>query len=559
MTKQRFAAALAAVFLGLLGGFGGGPAAARERLTIGVSQFPPGFNPLIESSAVLAYIHGLTRRPITAYDADWKLVCMLCTELPSAENGRITNETRADGKPGKAVRLTIRPDLFWADGTKVTSADIRFTWEMARHPLSGVTNSDFFTNDILDITVIDEKNLIIHRKDRCDAADMADFFVMPAHLERPVFAADAKEYRNRTLYNADTLNPGLYNGPYRIAQIERGSFVVLERNPHWKGARAPFETITVRAIENTAALQTNLLSGQVDLIAGEIGLSLDQAMALANREKQRFQVLIDQSLYFEHIELNLDHPALADRRVRRALLLGIDRAALNAQLFAGQQPPALSFLNPREAAFSEAVTAYAFDPAASDRLLDEAGWARGPDGMRRNAAGAKLALEFATTAGMRSREQVQQILQRQWRERGIDIQIRNQPPRVLFGRTLDRREFTGLAMFAWVAAPNQVPRTVYHASAIPSEANNWSGQNYAGWRNEEVNTLIEALETRCEPDAQRNNWARLQAVFTEELPQLPLWFRANALVLPTWLAGVRPTGHQYPSTLWIEEWRAEGG
>lgn len=550
--KQVLACALAALSLLSFG------AQARDALTIGVSQFPPGFNPLIESSAILAYIDGFTRRRITAYDADWKLVCMMCTELPSVENGRIADETRADGKKGKAVKFTIRPDLFWADGTKVTSEDIRFTWELARHPLSGVTNSDFFMNDIVDITVIDENNLIIHRKDRCNAADMADFFVMPAHIEKPIFAQDAKEYRNRTMYTADTVNPGLYNGPYRIAKIERGSFVTLERNPHWKGPRAAFETVTVRAIENTAALQTNLLSGQVDLIAGEIGLSLDQAMALANREKQRFQVLIDTSLYFEHIDLNLDNPILADRRVRQALLHGIDRAALNAQLFGGQQKPAHVFLHPREEMFSDAVTQYAFDATKADALLTEAGWTKGADGIRRNTKGERLSLEFTTTAGQRSREQVQQILQRQWRSIGIEVLIRNVPPRVMFGQTLDRREFKGLAMFAWVAAPNQVPRTVYHETAIPSEANNWSGQNYTGWRNAEVNSLIEALETQCAPETQRANWTRLQQIFAQELPQLPLYFRANALILPAWLKGVQPTGHQYPSTLWIEQWRVEG-
>jgi peptide/nickel transport system substrate-binding protein len=533
-------------------------AAARTALTIGVSQFPPGFNPLIESSAILAYIDGFVRRRITAYDGDWKLVCLLCTELPSVENGRIVEETRADGTKGKAVRFTIRPDSYWADGTKVTSADIRFTWELGRAPLSGVTNSDFFMNDIVDITILDEANFVVHRKARCDAADLADFFVMPAHLEKPVFAQDAKEYKSRTLYNADTTNAGLYNGPYRIAKIERGSFVVLERNAHWKGARPQFDTITVRAIENTAALQTNLLSGQLDLIAGEIGLSLDQAMALANREKQRFQVLIDTSLYFEHIDLNLDNPILADVRVRKALLAAIDRDALNAQLFSGQQPPALSFLHPRESAFTKDVTQTKFDPAAAAALLDEAGWKKGADGIRMNAKGERLSLEFATTAGQRTRELVQQILQRQWKAVGIEATIRNQPARVLFGQTLDRREYKALAMFAWVAAPNQVPRTVYHTSAIPTEANNWSGQNYSGWRSDEVDRLIEALETQCDATVQRANWTRLQQLYTETLPSLPLWFRANALVLPLWLKGVQPTGHQYPSTLWVERWRAEG-
>ncbi len=53
-------------------------------------------------------------------------------------------------------------------------------------------------------------------------------------------------------------------------------------------------------------------------------------------------------------------------------------------------------------------------------------------------------------------------------------------------------------------------------------------------------------------------WHRLQALYASELPALPLYFRAEAYILPRWLEGVTPTGHQYPSTLWIEHWRAGG-
>ena len=50
-------------------------------------------------------------------------------------------------------------------------------------------------------------------------------------------------------------------------------------------------------------------------------------------------------------------------------------------------------------------------------------------------------------------------------------------------------------------------------------------------------------------------WTRLQAIYAEELPSLPLWFRADAHVWPSWLEGVRPTGHLNPTSLWVEEWR----
>ena len=52
-------------------------------------------------------------------------------------------------------------------------------------------------------------------------------------------------------------------------------------------------------------------------------------------------------------------------------------------------------------------------------------------------------------------------------------------------------------------------------------------------------------------------WARLQALYAEELPSLPLYFRSEPHILPQWLEGVAPTGHMDASTLWVEHWRAK--
>ncbi|MGI9491465.1 MAG: peptide ABC transporter substrate-binding protein, partial [Geminicoccaceae bacterium] len=74
-----------------------GPArAVKEELVIGVSQFPTAFHPLIESHVTQAYVLAMTQRPITGFDADWELVCFLCTELPTLENGKAVIEKQDD-------------------------------------------------------------------------------------------------------------------------------------------------------------------------------------------------------------------------------------------------------------------------------------------------------------------------------------------------------------------------------------------------------------------------------------------------------------------------------
>ena len=114
-------------------------------------------------------------------------------------------------------------------------------------------------------------------------------------------------------------------------------------------------------------------------------------------------------------------------------------------------------------------------------------------------------------------------------------------------------------MFAWISSPENVPRTVLHTDHIPTAENGWSGQNYTGFSNPEMDALIEAIEIELDPETRRGMWHRLQAIYAEELPVLPLYFRAQSYVLPDWLEGVVPTGHQNGSTLWIETWHRRAG
>ena len=546
---------LIALALGLVQGLPGKAAAGGAgELKIGISQFPSTLNPLIDPMLAKTYVLAMTRRPITAYDHDWQAACMLCTELPTLENGLAQREETPEGKPGIAVSYAIHPGATWGDGTPVTTDDVIFTWQVGRHPKSGVASNEAYRR-VLSIDRTDAKHFTAH-VDRVtyDYSQSAGFTLVPAHIEKPIFEAAPAEYRNRTAFKTDPTNPGLYFGPYRIAEVVSGAHIALVPNPTWYGQEPAFDRIVVRAIENTAALEANLLSGAIDMISGDSGLTVDQALAFEKRHGARYNIFYQQGLFYEHIDLNLDNPVLKDVRVRRALIHALDREALSQQLFEGKQPTAHASVSPLDWAHSEAIRKYPYDPAEAGRLLDAAGWRDVKDGFRHNAAGKRLTLEIMSTAGNRTRELVEQVLQSQWREAGIDVRIRNEPARVFFGETVTKRKYPAMAMFAWISSPESVPRTTLHSEEIPTEANNWSGQTDTGYVNPELDKLIDAIEIELDRTKRKALWQRLQALYTEDLPVIPLYWRANPNVLPKWLKGVRPTGHQGTTTLWVEEW-----
>lgn len=530
------------------------PAKAKDELTVGLSQFPATFHPMIDSMAAKSYVLGMVRRPMTTYDKDWKLVCLICVELPTVENGGAKRVTLPDGKEGMEVTFRIKPDATWGDGKPVVADDALLTWEIGKHPRSGVTSGEGYRR-ILKIETPDPKTLIF-TSDRVTFSynDFSQYDFIPAHLERARFEQDPETYRRRTGYDTDTANPGLYNGPYRITNVQPGASITLEPNPHWAGRKPHFKRIFVRVIENSAALEANLLSGSIDYVAGELGFTLDQALALEKRQAARFDFNYVPSLLYEHIDFNLDHPILKDARVRRAMVHALDREALTRQLFEGKQRVAHSFMGPRDPMSAPDVPVLGFDLARAQALLAEAGFDRVVNGIRQNATGERLSFEFGTTAGNRLRETVQQALQSQWRRAGIEVRLRNEPPRVFFGDGTSKRRFQ-LAMYAWFSAPESVPRTTLHSEMIPSEANGWQGQNYPGVREPEIDAAIDALERELDPAKRKPIWARIQTLYAQNAWVLPLYFRADPFVIPKWLTGIEPTGHQYYSTLGVENWR----
>lgn len=529
-------------------------AAAQERLVIGISQFPGTMHPSFGSMMAKSYVAAMTRRKITVYDPDWKLTCLLCTELPDLEKGTAEYVDMEDGTPGIAVTFELDPRAVWGDGTPITTKDVLFTWRVGRNETTGVDNQELYRR-IENVVAHDERRFTMHiNKRTCEYQAVNDFNLLPAHIDTVNFDPEPREYQHRTAYVRNPADPGLWYGPYRLAEIVPGQHIRLVRNERWWGKRPHFDEILVRVIENTTSLSSSLLSGEIDMIAGEVGLSMDQALSFEQRAGDRFQFLYRAGLFYEHIDLNLDNPILADRRVRRALLMGLDRDAISQQLFAGRQSVAHGQTHPLDDVYNENLPKYAHDPKAAASLLEEAGWTRGPRGIRQNADGQPLQLELMTTAGNKTRKDVQQVLQAQWKQLGIDVRLRNQLPRIFFGDTVSKRQFSGLAMFAWFSSPRNIPRSTLHSDMIPVAATNWAGQNYTGFRNAEMDRVLDDVEVKCEPSENMALWHKLQKIYAEELPALPLYYRANTFILPKDLQGLTPTGHQYPSTNWVENW-----
>lgn len=538
-------------------------AAAQKTLKIGITQYPSTFHPMIDSMLAKTYVNAMVRRPLTIHDVNWSPICMLCTEIPSFDNGRARHVTLDDGTKTVAARYTLDPDAVWSDGVPLTTDDIIFSWNVGRHEMTGVSNFELYAKDVIDIKKLDDKNFeITFEKEKCDFALINDFNVLPRHIEQDVFNADPATYKNTNHFDSDPTNRGLFYGPYVIEDVKPGQGITLIKNPKWWGAPPAFDEVRIIVIENSGALSAQLLAGQIDMIAGELGLTLDQALSFERRVKKsrpgQYQIIYKPGLVYEHIDINQDNPHLSDPRVRQALIYGINRKGISEFLFKGKQPVAHSSVNPLDEIYNPDVRTYDYNPKRAGELLDAAGWKlSNSDGYRYNKNGERLNVIQMTTAGNKARELVEQAVQSDWKKIGVASTIQNQAPRVLFGQTTRERRFTDTTMYAWMSSPQNIPRTTLHSTMIPSSDNNYAGQNYPGYKSKNMDRILDDLEVVCSEKENRALWSELQDLYAADLPALPLFFRSEVYVLPSWLKGVEPTGHQYPTTNWIENWRVE--
>ena len=542
-----------------------GPKLNNTELKIGMIQEFENFNPLIATMNATTIMSKLVMRDLVTIDADGKWVPQLAKSIPSLENGGAKLVTVGGVKKIEAV-WEIQEAAVWGDGKPVICDDYAFAIKVASAATVSVGEKEVYTQ-VEKITVDPlnpKKCTFLYDKAKWDFHQLGTFHALPKHLEEKIFnmyGAENGGYEKNSLYVKDPYNVGLYNGPYLLQEIQLGDHVTFVPNPKWWGEPAKIKKIIFKLIPNTGTLEANLRSGTIDMIS-TLGMALDQALAFEKKVKAEtlpYNVLFQPSTVYEHIDLNLDNAALKDVRVRKALNFSMNREELVTSLFEGKQSPAIHSVTPKDPWYTDdpaKVTIYKYNPREAERLLDEAGWKAGADGIR-TKGGKRLSFTLMTTAGNKTRELVQVYLQNKWKQVGIEVNSKNEPARVFFGETTKKRAFDSMALFAWVSSPENSPKATFLSTNIPSAKNGYSGQNQMGWINKKVDKLLLDLDLEFDHSKRVATVHEILKYYTDEVPVLPLYYRSDVAVIPTQLKGFRLTGHQFPETNEVEKWNLE--
>lgn len=407
-------------------------------------------------------------------------------------------------KKGLVWTLRLRKNVLWHDGRPFTSRDVRATMESVFDPN---TPCDLDLN--LPMVV---------------SFEYPDDFTVIVRLDRPspLLAVPLSEIAILPAPEAGGSAATVGTGPYRAAGTPEGGQMVFTRYEGFHLGAPAIEKIVLKEIPNDAERAKALVEGTVDVAP----LASWNLLTLVGRPDLRVARM--RTGAWRGMALNLRRPALQDRRVRQAIDLSLDRDEIALFALPKGGTAAYQPVPPGSWAFSEEMNQPYRDLGTAKRLLEEAGWTLGEDGLRRRMpAGGPLTLRLIVWKDETFRRTAAGIIQKQLKEIGVQVDLvevdNAEYERLSSEMGEDHDAFIG----GWgsLLDPWDNLFKKFHSGG---------SQNYMGFRNETIDRMLDEARLATEPEAGKDLYLRLMRQLREEAVLLPL-------VYPDYLYGIAST------------------
>jgi peptide/nickel transport system substrate-binding protein len=474
---------------------------------------------------------------LVAITSDGSPTPRLLAQLPSFDNGLW--RLQPDGKMETTYRL--RSDVFWHDGTPFTANDVAFSLQVNRDPEVPNSNQDAVRLiDRWDVT--DPTTIVVTWREAYPFADRMehrDLYTLPRHLLEQSYTQGSKEaFLTQSYFNTDYV--GL--GPFRVNRWESGSHIDFTAFDRYFMGRPRLDTIRVQFIPDLNTMLANLNARSIQVMMTLGGTPDFDAMMAIKRdwEASRYGTMLMDPISYRFLEPQKYHSPqpqdLTDPRVRRALLLGVDREGLARTIFGEFGIVADSWVHPTFGNYrllQDTITRFPYDPRQASALLAEAGWQRGGDGVLEKG-GTKFNMTLRDTDGERD----SLIVAANWKEIGVVATHEHRTAAALRDRE-DRATFTGADITSNPMGAAAVIRRLASYN-IPTAQNRWTGTNRGGYVNPAWDDLdvrmLNSLQESQRVDVERE----LLRIAMTDLPVLPLYFRWDLVPLGSGLKGPVP-------------------
>ncbi|MGE0714921.1 MAG: ABC transporter substrate-binding protein [Alphaproteobacteria bacterium] len=280
----------------------------------------------------------------------------------------------------KTYTFKLRQGVKWHDGKPFTADDVKYAIEKVVTPYT--SRGRVYFGDVEEITVPDPYTVVFRLKAPVpffmNVFQPGEAPILPKHILETIDTSSAGPLRQSAL-----MRQPVGTGPFRLKEWTRGSHVILERNPdYWRKGHPCLDQIVLRVLPDGAARAIALESGEVDLAPmsalPEAELERIAKLPQIETSKQGAEAL-GPNMW---LEVNMREKPLSDVKVRQAISMALDRSRIVDVIWYGQGTPGTGPVVSANPAYNKALKPYPYDPRRAAQLLDEAGYKRGPDGVR---------------------------------------------------------------------------------------------------------------------------------------------------------------------------------
>ena len=509
------------------------PSAPKGQVIIGFSQEPTVFNPHLLHIEVDEGIHFSVFDPLFNVDPEGKFTPALAVEVPTVENGGIS----ADGLNWK---VKLRDGVKWHDGKPFTAEDVKFTLDL-------VVDKDFRSarraghDQVRDIKVVSPTEITwrMEKPYAPYASILAATFIVPKHILEP------EKDRNTAPFN----NAPVGTGPFKWVERVAGDHIELAANTDYYGDGPYLERVIYKYIPDLTVLYTQFKTGDID-VTGLQWITpdhYDEAKALEGKTVQTVPGGTVESVTF-----NMEKPQFKDPAVRQALYYALDKATIIDALYYGLPTPTETYMPQQSFYFNPDLPKHEFDIEKAKKLLDDAGWQPGEDGIRAKD-GVRLSFSNSTTAGNHLREQLQQFIQQSFKDIGVEMTISNLPPAVMWGEYWMQSKFDSVVVgLDFLTGPD--PDTSDYFATGSINAKGGAGQNTWQYSNPEVDKLLTEGGQVFVPEERKKAYLKMQEIIRAELPFLPIYQYATIRGRKKGMTGFTPNVNNRIDTWNIGSW-----
>ena len=528
------------------------------------------------SSTVNPYLSGGTKdieaaslviEPLAHYDEDGNMVPVLVDEIPTVENGGVASDLRS-------ITWKLTPGIQWSDGTPLTAHDVVFSGEYCVDEAAGCNSTSYFT-DVTKFEALDDHTVKVH----FGVAKPFPYGPFVGSTTPIIQKAQFQDCMGAKAQECTEQNFGpIGTGPFKVEEFRANDVITFSANENYRDPDKPgFATATFKGGGDAAsAARAVLETGEFDYawnlqvepevltqmaaagkgtVVTAFGTSVERLMVNQTND--------DPSLGPEKRSLYLDganpHPFLSDPAVRRALSLAIDRQILVDAGYGAAGKPTCNVL-PAPAVYAstandECVTQNVDE---ANRILDEAGWMPGGDGVRAKD-GVRLSILYQTSTNS-VRQGTQALIKQMWEQIGVETELRNIDAAVFFGGDPASPDtymkfYADIEMYTnnFSGTDPESYMANWACSEIPGPENQWLGNNIQRSCVAEYDAMVAEM-SKTAALAERARLAKsMNDIIVQNHYMIPLIWRGDVSAHANTLKGVRMNA--WDSELWnVADW-----